>query len=157
MKLSLGSQTYAFLLDTRWHHADLYIINSSEFSLRLIIHIALSLRWSINAFNIQVKTICLVVLKILIMCPPQTLQSNGPNNTFFSPTSLDSNVSTKNSWVEIVTTANWLKVMMDVTIVNNEATADNEYLRKFQNAETLKITIRLNMILYKSSTVHNNS
>jgi hypothetical protein len=81
------------------------------------------------------------------VCPPQTTQSNGPiNNTFFSPTSLDSNVSTKNSRVDIVTTANWLQIMMDVTIVNNAAAADNEYLRKFHNAEQHKISIHLNKV-----------
>jgi len=82
------------------------------------------------------------------MCPPQTTQSNGPNNnTFFAPTSLNSKVSTKNSRVDIVTTASWLQVMMDVTIVNNAAAADIEYHKKFSNAEKHKISIHLNKVI----------
>ena len=35
---------------------------------------------------------------------------------------------------------------MDVTIVNNAAAADNEYIRKFNNAEQRKISIHLNKV-----------
>jgi hypothetical protein len=82
------------------------------------------------------------------MCPPHTNQSLGPNNnTLFTPTCLDSKVSTKNNRVDIVTTASWLQVMMDVTIVNNAAAADIEYQRKFSNAEKHKISIHLNKVI----------
>ncbi len=61
------------------------------------------------------------------VCPPNTTQSNGPNNNaFFSPTSLNSKISTKDNRVDIITNASWLQVMMDVTIVNNASKAEKD-------------------------------
>lgn len=81
------------------------------------------------------------------VCPPHTTQSNGPNNNaFFSPTSLNSKISTKDNRVDIITNASWLQVMMDVTIVNNVLKTEKEYLEKFSNAEKHKISIHLNKV-----------
>ena len=83
-------------------------------------------------------------------CPtPQTNHSGSSNsnsNSLLSSKIIDSTTSTKGTRIDIVTLAPWIRVMMDVTIVNNVNLAENEYLKKFDSAESSKRKLHLQKV-----------
>jgi len=81
-------------------------------------------------------------------CPISTnnLLGSGIINNSVSATSIHSSSSTKGTRVDLVTTASWIPLMMDVTIVNNAMQAEHEYLQKFKNAEASKNKLHLDKV-----------
>lgn len=81
-------------------------------------------------------------------CPISTnnLLGSGTINNSVSATSIHSSSSTKGTRVDLVTTASWIPLMMDVTIVNNAMQAEHEYLQKFKTAEASKNKLHLDKV-----------
>ena len=69
--------------------------------------------------------------------------SNSNSSNLLSSKIFNSSASTKGTRIDIVTLAPWIRVMMDVTIVNNANLADHEYTKKFDSAEAGKIRMHL--------------
>lgn len=65
------------------------------------------------------------------------------NSNLLSSELFNSSASTKGTRIDIVTLASWIRVMMDVTIVNNVQLADHEYIKKFDSAESKKLQLHL--------------
>ena len=82
-------------------------------------------------------------------CPTQKNNQPGSsiiNNDNVASTSIHSSSSTKGTRVDLVTTASWIPLMMDVSIVNNASLAEHEYLQKFTSAENAKLKLHLNQV-----------